>query len=113
MDKSNTPEPEVLAVAEVSKKLRIGRRQTYEGIRRGEIQGCYPIGKQIRCSKVAIETWLHGREPAGNVEDHVCGLTEGQRDRLANALHEAIDRALDDFAAETGLKGTSPPFATP
>lgn len=59
---SSAPEPEVLTVAELAKKLRKGLRQTYEAIHRGEIQGCHTIGTSIRCSRVAVDAWLHGQQ---------------------------------------------------
>jgi excisionase family DNA binding protein len=63
-------EPAVLTVAEVAKLLRIGERQCREGIRLGHIQGCHKIGGQVRCSRVAIETWLNrpARKPSSGVD---------------------------------------------
>jgi excisionase family DNA binding protein len=59
----NESPPAAYRVTEVAKLLRIGERQCREALIRGEIQGCHKIGKQWRCSKVAIHRWLDGEPP--------------------------------------------------
>jgi len=64
---------DVLTVAELAARLRLGRRATYEAIARGEVPGVIRIGHAIRLSASAIDHWIrtgardgHGpAQPAG------------------------------------------------
>jgi excisionase family DNA binding protein len=60
---TESPRPAVYRVADVAALLDIGLRQAYDAIERGEIQGCHRIGKSVRCSKVAVDAWLHRTHP--------------------------------------------------
>jgi excisionase family DNA binding protein len=59
--------PVVYRVAEVAKLRRMGQRQVYEGLIRGEIPGIR-IGKQWRISKVAFDAWLNQSPRSPNRE---------------------------------------------
>jgi predicted DNA-binding transcriptional regulator AlpA len=108
VDRPIPAEPEVYKVLEVAALLQIGRRQAYEAIICREIPGCHKIGNSVRCSKVVIERWLAGAStdaaaipPSTRGGERVTPLTALQRARLSTALHEAVERVLDDFGAET------------
>jgi excisionase family DNA binding protein len=73
------PAPDVLKVREVAALLRMGVRQTYEAIYRGDIP-CHRIGSQVRCSKLAIDRWLNGHEPNGNHREEVSSDDVGRND---------------------------------
>jgi excisionase family DNA binding protein len=70
-----TVEPAVYRVAELAQLLDMGRRQTYEAIKRKEIP-CHKLGKQLRCSKVAIHAWLDRAEPNGTTEQEGISRTQ-------------------------------------
>jgi excisionase family DNA binding protein len=63
MPPTETRVPAVYKVADVAALLDMGVRQTYEAIKRGEIQGCHKLGKSVRCSKVAVDQWLNRPQP--------------------------------------------------
>ena len=50
---------EVMTVEELAARLRIGRRQTYEIVRTGQVPGVLRLGaRTIRISRVAVDRWL-------------------------------------------------------
>ena len=53
----DTPDREVLTVAEVASFLRISRASAYEAIRTGEIPS-FKIGRSIRVSRSALLAWI-------------------------------------------------------
>lgn len=67
---------DVLTVEELAARLRIGRRQAYEAIRRGEIPGVIRIGRSLRISSHAVSAWLHDGAAEG-------GTTEAEPDGAA------------------------------
>lgn len=75
---ADSPAPAVYRVAEVAALLRIGRRQTYEAIVRGEIP-CKKIGASVRCSKVQIHIWLDGETARGEGGEDDARSTQGRQ----------------------------------
>lgn len=59
---------EVMTVAEFAHRARIGKRQAYEAIRRGEVPGVIRIGHTIRISVAAWEAWI-SQETIGRTAD--------------------------------------------
>lgn len=53
----DTPDPDVLTVAEAAKLLRIGRNTLYDAIGRGEVPH-RRFGKTIRLSRSALMVWI-------------------------------------------------------
>ena len=54
--------PDLMTVAEVQQVFRIGRRQIYEAIRRGEIPHLR-IGRTVRVPKIGLRRLLEGTGP--------------------------------------------------
>ena len=52
--------PVVLTVAELQRRLRMGRRQVYETAARGTLSGTIRLGRSIRISATAVDRWLEG-----------------------------------------------------
>jgi excisionase family DNA binding protein len=89
-------EPAVLTVKEAAAILKIGRRQVYESLLRGEIPG-HRIGKSWRISTVAFNRWLNGEEPNGGMEGaaiadagHISASTSGA---VGKTPHSAAPRS--------------------
>lgn len=55
--------PELLTVGEVAKALRIHPKTLYEAIRLQQIPGVVRIGRAIRISRTALNSWLAGESP--------------------------------------------------
>jgi excisionase family DNA binding protein len=52
--------PAVLTVDQVARIYRIGRKQAYEAVGRGEVPGVIRIGRSIRVSRDALARQLAG-----------------------------------------------------
>jgi excisionase family DNA binding protein len=52
--------PDVLTVEQYAAVLRIGRKQGYSAVARGEVPGVIRIGRSIRISKAAVVAQLTG-----------------------------------------------------
>jgi excisionase family DNA binding protein len=74
--------PDVLTVEEAASFLRIGRRQMYQALARGDIYSA-KIGRTIRIPKVGILTWLVG--PAGSASHEM-------EDNMPNAASHHVSR---------------------
>jgi hypothetical protein len=63
-----TAEPAVLTLRETATFLRKGQRQTREAAIRGELPECHKIGRDWRCSRVALERRFPREEERNGVE---------------------------------------------
>jgi len=72
--------PDVLTVEEFAAFARIGRRQAYAAVRRGEIYSAR-INRSLRIPKAAVRRWLEGGVDGEVHRPHlaVVGGTDGTR----------------------------------
>jgi excisionase family DNA binding protein len=59
-----TRDPDILSADEAAALLGIGRRQVYEGARRGDIP-CCRVGRSVLFSRRRLDAWLHGAPAHG------------------------------------------------
>lgn len=69
----NATDHDVLTVDEGAALLRIGRRQMYEAIGRGEIPH-RRIGRSIRLSRAVLLKWLDSDAKSADTGHRSCGL---------------------------------------
>ena len=62
MDPSSQPTSSVLTVDEAAALLRVNRKSLYQAIRENKVPGVVRLGRVIRLSRAALESWMQGKE---------------------------------------------------